>query len=126
MRLLLDTHVFVWWYTDADRLSATARQAIADPANEVSVSAVVAWEIAIKRALGRMRFDASVEQAVAEEGFLPLPITLRHAELVGALPRHHGDPFDRLLLAQAQAESMTLVSQDAQLRAYGGIALLGV
>jgi PIN domain nuclease of toxin-antitoxin system len=125
MRLLLDTHVFVWWYTGDARLAAEAREAIADPANEVSVSAVVAWEIAIKRALGRMRFDGSVEQAVAGEGFLPLPITLRHAEFVGTLPRHHGDPFDRLLLAQARGESMTLVSQDARLRAYEGIALLG-
>ena len=124
MRLLLDTHVFVWWYTGDERLSRRAQEAIADPANEVLASAVIVWEIAVKRALGRMRFDGSVERAVAGEAFLPLPVTLRHAELVGTLPHHHGDPFDRLLLAQAQAESMTLVTQDAQLRAYEGVALL--
>ncbi|HET6520264.1 MAG TPA: type II toxin-antitoxin system VapC family toxin [Geminicoccaceae bacterium] len=124
MRLPLDTRVFVWWYTGDERLGRRAWEAVADPANEVPVSAVVVWEIAVKRALGRMRFDGAVERAVAGEGFLPLPVTPRHAEPVGTLPHHHGDPFDRLLLAHAQAESMTLITQDAQPRACEGVALL--
>lgn len=110
MNLLLDTHVLIWW-DEGRRLAADARRAIAD-ADGVYVSAASAWEIAIKIGLGRLRPRRTVEQAVAESGFLELPVTFRHADRVGGLPPHHRDPFDRLLIAQAETEDLTLVTRD--------------
>jgi PIN domain nuclease of toxin-antitoxin system len=124
VRLLLDTHVFLWWRADAPELPLRARAAIIDVANAVYVSAAVAWEVAIKRALGKLDFDGSVADAVAEEGFLPLPIQLHHADELARLPNHHRDPFDRLLIAQARTESLTMVSCDVQIGRYPGSALL--
>ncbi len=124
MRLLLDTHVFLWWWSDAAELGASARAAIADPANEVFVSAVVAWEIVIKRALGKLGFEGTVATAVAEEGFTTLPVSVAHVDEVARLPDHHRDPFDRLLVAQARVESLTLVTSDPFVRRYEGVALL--
>lgn len=124
MRLLLDTHAFLWWRADAPELPAIAKSAILDDANEVFVSAVVGWEIVIKRALGRLEFDGRVEVAVAEEGFEPLPITLVHVDALAHLPGHHRDPFDRLLVAQARAESLTLVTCDPLVQRYAGVASL--
>lgn len=117
-RLLLDTHVFLWWRTDAERLSATVREAIAS-SDIVFVSAASAWEIAIKTALGRVRLPEAVEIGVAASGFNRLPIGFSHAELAGTLPPHHRDPFDRMLVAQATVEQLTLVSHDRLLAAYG-------
>jgi PIN domain nuclease of toxin-antitoxin system len=110
VNLLLDTHVLIWW-DEGRRLAAEARRAIAD-ADAVYVSAASAWEIAIKIGLGRLRPRRTVEQAVAESGFLELPVTFRHAERVAGLPPHHRDPFDRLLIAQAELENLTLVTRD--------------
>jgi PIN domain nuclease of toxin-antitoxin system len=110
VNLLLDTHVLIWW-DEARRLAAEARRAIAD-ADSVYVSAASAWEIAIKTGLGRLRPTRTVEQAVEESGFLELPVTFRHAQRVGGLPPHHRDPFDRLLIAQAEVEELTLVTRD--------------
>ena len=124
MRLLLDTHAFLWWRADAPQLPATFRAAVLDVSNEVYVSAAVAWEIVIKRALGKLEFAGAVADAVAEEGFVPLPIALRHSDEVAHLPDHHRDPFDRLLIAQARLESLTMVTSDAVFRRYPGIALL--
>lgn len=125
MRLLLDTHVFLWWRADAPELTETIRAALLDPENEVLVSAVVGWEIVIKRALHRLDFEGSVADAVGEEGFTPLPIRMRHVDAVADLPPLHADPFDRLLVAQALAESLTLVSADGMIRRYPGIARIG-
>lgn len=115
--LLLDTHVFLWWRSDDPALGASAREAIAR-AEAVFVSAASAWEAAIKQALGRLeipdRFAAGVEQS----GFASLPITFAHAERAGSLPPHHGDPFDRMLVAQALEERLTLVTKDAAIAAY--------
>ena len=110
VNLLLDTHVLIWW-DEGRRLSPGARRAIRG-AEAVYVSAASAWEIAIKIGLGRLRPTRTVEQAAAESGFLELPVTFRHAELVAQLPAHHRDPFDRLLVAQAEAERLTLVTRD--------------
>ena len=116
MNLLLDTHVLIWW-DEGRRLTAGARRAIGD-ADAVFVSAASAWEIAIKVGLGRLRPARTVEQAATESGFLELPVTFRHAELVTALPPHHRDPFDRLLVAQAEAERLTLVTRDPVFQRY--------
>ena len=110
MRLLLDTHVLIWW--DAgERLAANAVQAIR-AADQVYVSAASGWEIAIKASLGRLETERRVAEAVAESGFEELPVRLTHTEGVEELAWHHRDPFDRLLIAQARAERLTLVTRD--------------
>ncbi|MBB3210621.1 PIN domain nuclease of toxin-antitoxin system [Rhodopirellula rubra] len=118
MRLLLDTHVVLWWLDDPNLLSADARDAIAEPANQVFVSAVVAWEIAIKRSLGKLNAPADIASAIVDAGFDELPVTSDHAWAVESLPNHHRDPFDRMLIAQAIRENCTLVSRDAAIPAY--------
>jgi len=110
VNLLLDTHVLIWW-DDGRRIAAEARRAI-EQADTVYVSAASAWEVAIKTGLGRLRPTRTVEQAASESGFLELPITFRHAQRVTALPPHHRDPFDRMLVAQAAVEELILVTRD--------------
>jgi PIN domain nuclease of toxin-antitoxin system len=119
MTLLLDTHVLLWWLDNHKALSTTARGAIQDGRNTVFVSAATAWEISIKRALGKLRAPEPLEEAIEANRFVPLPITLQHARIAGSLPRHHEDPFDRMLIAQAQVETLTLVTHDESLAAYG-------
>lgn len=126
MRLLLDTHVFLWWRLDAPELSVEARRLIADGGNRILVSAAVAWEIVIKRALGRLEFEGDVGDAIAEEGFEPLPVTVRHADAVARLPLRHRDPFDRVQIAQARAEGLTLVTHDEAIRRYDDVSLFVV
>ncbi|MGQ0703235.1 MAG: type II toxin-antitoxin system VapC family toxin [Gemmatimonadales bacterium] len=116
MNLLLDTHVMIWWDEGA-RLSVAARQAV-EEADEVYVSAASAWEIAIKASLGRIRTSRRLREAVAESGFAELPLVFAHAERVAVLPRHHGDPFDRILIAQALEEDLVLVSRDSVFAPY--------
>ena len=117
MRLLLDTHVLIWWDLGAT-LTPRAVRAIHE-ADQVFVSAVTGWEIAIKSSLGRLATRRSVSTAVAESGFEELPVRLLHAEQVAGLPWHHRDPFDRLLVAQARSERLTLVTRDRVFRKYG-------
>jgi PIN domain nuclease of toxin-antitoxin system len=114
----LDTHVFLWWRADDRRLRRLARDAIAD-ADIVFVSAATAWEAGIKAALGRLRFPETIERGVEDSGFEKLPITLAHAERAARLPKHHADPFDRMLIAQAEIEDLTLVTTDRTIAAYG-------
>jgi PIN domain nuclease of toxin-antitoxin system len=118
MTLSLDTHVFLWWLADPRLLSKAARKAIGNGENSVYVSAAVAWEIAIKRAIGKLDAPADVQAAMAANRFLPLPITISHALEVEALPNHHRDPFDRLLIAQALHEGLTFVSRDPHVPIY--------
>jgi PIN domain nuclease of toxin-antitoxin system len=118
MKLLLDTHAFLWWDSTDSHLPSRLSAAIADPDNEIYVSSVSAWEIAIKRASGKLAFDGSMVKAMAAHGFQSLPITVEHAEEAGSLPVLHRDPFDRLLVAQAQMEGMALVTVDAQILRY--------
>ena len=116
MRLLLDTHVLIWWdegaklHRDADRAIRSAEQ--------VYVSAVAGWEIAIKTALGRLRPLRSVAEAVLDSGFEELPVRLRHADALRTLPLHHRDPFDRVLVAQALVDGLTIVTRDPAFQRY--------
>ncbi len=117
MRLLLDTQVFLWWRENSPRLGADAREVIAE-ADLVFVSVASAWEVAIKIGLGKLRIAAPFEQGVDESQFSKLPITFSHAAVVASLPAHHADPFDRMLIAQAQAEGLTLVTHDRRFERY--------
>jgi PIN domain nuclease of toxin-antitoxin system len=119
MRLLLDTHIFVWAATGSRRLKARAREQIA-AADEVFVSSASIWEIAIKSRIGKIDGDVDAFVAAIEpSGFVELPVRASHAAATALLPPHHNDPFDRLLLAQAQVEPLRLVTVDRALRAYG-------
>jgi PIN domain nuclease of toxin-antitoxin system len=118
MRLLLDTHVILWWQTDDRRLGAEARRAIAT-ADLVWVSAASGWEASIKAALGRLRLDEPFPLLVRTNDFTELPVTLAHTARLAALPPHHPDPFDRLLVAQAMEEGATLITHDRAFEPYG-------
>ena len=126
MRLLLDTHIALWALTDDARLSARARALIEDPANQVAVSAASVWEIAIKHGLGRGDMPVSGGAALnwfRQAGYDLLPVTPDHAAAVEALPDHHCDPFDRLLIAQATSEPMRLITRDPLVALYGGAVI---
>ena len=125
MKLLLDTHIVLWWLDDPNLLSEDARNAIADPANEAFVSAVVAWEIAIKRGLGKLTTPPDLESAIQSCGFVPLAISVEHALAVESLPLHHRDPFDRMLIAQSQLETCTLVTRDSEFAPYAVPTIVG-
>ncbi len=122
MRLLLETHVFLWALDAPGRLPSEARRSIEDPTNEVYVSAVVAWEIAIKFALGKLELPTVPEIFVPDRmmrlGFRALPIDVRHVLAVASLPPLQADPFDRLLVAQARVEALELVTVDPKITAY--------
>ena len=122
MRLLLDTHALLWWLAD-EGLTDQARDAIADPDNLVMVSAASAWEISIKKALGKLSAPDDLERQVEESGFTPLSISVTHGMAAGQLPRHHDDPFDRMLIAQAYAEGLTIVTRDKRFADYN-VAML--
>jgi PIN domain nuclease of toxin-antitoxin system len=123
VRALLDTHTLLWWFSDDPSLSSLARQFTADIENFAIVSAASAWEIAIKVRLGKLPtaegLAADFENYLEREGFDPLPITLDHAIRAGLLPGFHKDPFDRMLIAQAQAESLPIISNDEIFDEYG-------
>jgi PIN domain nuclease of toxin-antitoxin system len=116
VNLLLDTHTFIWW--DENRPPARVTRLIQE-ADDVYVSAVSTWEIAIKGTLGKIAVRGTVAAAVEDYGFSALPVTIEHVDAVRTLLAHHKDPFDRLLVAQAQIEGLTMVSQDAAFGAYG-------
>lgn len=118
MNLLLDTHVFLWWCNKDPLLDKSAIQTIANPDNTVFFSVVSAWEIAIKQALRRLHIPGPVEDAVKKNGFSPLGISFEHARVAGALPSHHRDPFDRMLIAQAKVDQLTIVTRDSSIRPY--------
>lgn len=122
MKALLDTHTFLWWNLDAPQLSPTAREFIADGRNQIYLSAVTAWEIAIKFAKGRLVLpelpDVYVTNRINEDNFNVLPIQVSHALLVAQLPDIHQDPFDRLLIAQSQIEKLPLLTVDSFIQQY--------
>ena len=117
MNLLLDTHALLWWLAGAP-MDREVRARISESSALVAVSAASVWEANVKQALGKLRFDGSLLDHVHQGGFEPLPISLEHAERAGRLPLHHRDPFDRMLVAQAQAEGLTLVTRDPAFDAY--------
>jgi PIN domain nuclease of toxin-antitoxin system len=120
VRLLLDTHILLWWLKDPEKIAAEARAAIRDPRNTVYYSAASIWEMAIKSSLGKLpRLKRTeVESALEADAILALPISLSHVWRVPSLPRHHTDPFDRLLVAQALEDSLILVTRDEKLAPY--------
>lgn len=123
MRLLLDTHAFLWWLAGDENLSTVSRAAIADQGNEIFVSAASAWEISTQFRLGKLpgvaAIVADIEAVIIEQGMTPLPIAMRHAQTAGSLPGPHRDPFDRMLMAQAMNDDMALVSNEIVFDAYG-------
>jgi len=118
VRLLLDTRAALWWLTDEQRLTAAAAAHIDDPTVDLFVSAVVVWEMSIKRSIGKLDTPGEIGPALASGGARPLPVTFEHAAAVEHLPWHHRDPFDRLLVAQAAIEGAAIVSGDPAFRAY--------
>jgi PIN domain nuclease of toxin-antitoxin system len=118
-RLLVDTHAVLWWLADDPSLSPAARDAIADPSNEPLISAASVWEIAIKRSLGKVTVPDDLPATIVAEGFAWLPVTAMHAWEVRNLATHHRDPFDRMLIAQALAERIPVVTGDQRFAAYG-------
>jgi len=117
MRLLVDTHILLWALSDDPRLNSKERNALFE-AQETIVSAATIWEISIKRALGKLKASENLLEYVKAAGYTPLSITWVHAEIAGALYPHHADPFDRLLIAQAQCERLTILTQDSIFRRY--------
>ena len=117
MTLLLDTHVFLWWRLDSARLKPPVRRVIAS-SDRVLVSVVSAWEAALKRGLGRLEIAEPFAWMVADSGFAELALTFTHVEQFAVLPQHHRDPFDRMLIAQARTEAVTVVTHDRQFHGY--------
>ena len=118
MRLLLDTHVLLWWLQGAP-LAEEAAEKIADTSNDVIVSAATVWELSIKRQLGKVDMPPDLVEQCRSEGFALLAMDARHADRAGSLPLHHTDPFDRMLVAQAEIDTLILVTRDRALAAYG-------
>ncbi|VFN04187.1 MAG: PIN domain nuclease, a component of toxin-antitoxin system (PIN domain) [Candidatus Kentron sp. G] len=123
MRVLLDTHALLWWFTDDDRLSETAREIIANEENEIFVSAASAWEIATKQRIGKLDDVPQAAERFSElvdaDGFLHLPITYLHSLRAGGYPNEHRDPFDRMLAAQSELDKLTLVTKDPAFGRFG-------
>lgn len=122
MSYLLDTHIFLWWVLNHPNLSRLIRAAIADPTHDVYVSAASAWEMMIKSSIGKLTLPSSPERWIKEQlrlnAFLPLPISIEHALAVASLPPLHKDPFDRIIIAQANVEGLTLITDDAIIPQY--------
>ena len=118
MNLLVDTHALLWWL-GGEVLSSDATAALADPRNEAYVSAASIWEASIKVAAGKLEVKGSLLDSAERSHLVALPITLAHAQRAGELPRHHRDPFDRMLVAQAELEGLTIVTRDPIFAAYG-------
>jgi len=118
MNLLLDTHVLLWWLDASPSLSQTAGEAISDVSNLVFVSAAVVWEIRIKQGLGKIIIPRDFRRVLEQQPFEKLPVTVDHAHAVGGLPSHHRDPFDRILIAQAKVEGLTIATHDSIFHQY--------
>lgn len=120
MRLILDTHLILWWLANSPSLPRPAHAFIADPANTIFISAVSLWEIWLKVSLAKLRLPSDFDARLQAESFEHLPLTASQARLVASLPWHHRDPFDRMLVAQAQSEDLTLLTADERVALYGG------
>jgi PIN domain nuclease of toxin-antitoxin system len=118
LRLLLDTHTMIWAFAEPRLLSAQARDAISTKENDVFVSVISPWEIAIKRSKKKLRAPEDLGEAIEAHQFRLLSVLLRHTEAIASMPSHHGDPFDRMLVAQAIVDGLTLVTSDRALRRY--------
>lgn len=118
MKLLVDTHVLLWALADPEQLSSRARMVVSDPGNVLFVSMASLWEIGIKKSLGKIELPNTFFTSVKTAGFEILPIQISHIQILGDLPFHHRDPFDRMLVAQAQHEQLLLVSRDDEIKKY--------
>jgi PIN domain nuclease of toxin-antitoxin system len=125
VKFLLDTHILLWWLDDNPLLPESLRKLIRDPENTIFVSVVVLWEIWLKQSLGKLTLPSNFKEVLDLEGFENLPLTARQASTVANLPWHHRDPFDRMLVAQAQVERLTLLTVDEHLPAYGSFVFSG-
>ena len=118
-RILLDTHALIWWMNGDQALSEFAIECIANENNQVYVSAASVWEMSIKRQLGKLECPVDLDSVIESMGFTKLPISVFHGEQAGQLPIHHKDPFDRMLIAQAQAEGLQIITKDEHFSSYG-------
>ncbi|MFP4002542.1 MAG: type II toxin-antitoxin system VapC family toxin [Alphaproteobacteria bacterium] len=118
MRWLIDSHVFLWWVSDELKVANPAYSVLSDRTNEVFVSVATVWELSIKSALGKLHVKADWQEQVLLNRMTPIAITMRHAQMAAALPFHHRDPFDRMLIAQARTEGLTLITADARISDY--------
>jgi PIN domain nuclease of toxin-antitoxin system len=125
VKLLLDTHILLWWLNNDSLLSESFRKLIRDPENTIFISAVTLWEIWLKQSFGKLKLPLNFKELLDLEEFQNLPLTARQAAAVATLPWHHRDPFDRMLVAQAQVERLTLLSVDEDLPAYGSFVFSG-
>ena len=125
MKVLLDTQILLWWLDNSPALAESFRKLIRDPENTVFISAVTHWEIWLKYSLGKLKLPSNFTELLGYEAFENLALTARQAAVVAELPWHHRDPFDRMLIAQAQVERLTLLSADEQLAAYGNFVFCG-
>ena len=123
-RILLDTHVLLWWLADDPELGTNARDLISNGTNEIYVSAASSWEISIKKRNGKLTGPDNIDGIVQQERFIKLPISLIHGELAGQLPDHHKDPFDRMLIAQAQTEKLTILTADEKMKQYDAAVIM--
>jgi PIN domain nuclease of toxin-antitoxin system len=119
VRLLIDSHAFLWWSEDSPALGSAARSAIADPVNEALISVAALWELTIKASSGKLTLPADLETMAATLGFSVLSINFMHLRRLGLLPRVHRDPFDRMMIAQALAEGIPIITGDRAFAAYG-------
>jgi PIN domain nuclease of toxin-antitoxin system len=117
-KLLLDSHIFIWWLTEDEKLGPLTVEVIKDPRNKIYVSAATTWEISIKRSLGKIKAPKDLSKEIISEGFDELPISVFHGDQAGLLPEIHKDPFDRMLIAQAQTEGLELVTCDKAIPKY--------
>lgn len=124
MNLLLDTHAVLWWLDDDPTLSDAARAEISDPENTVYLSAVAVWEMRIKQGIGKLDLPDDFDEVLDGQAFSKLPVTVDHAHTIAGLPAIHRDPFDRMLVAQAVVEGMTIVTWDRRIAEYGVDVLL--
>jgi PIN domain nuclease of toxin-antitoxin system len=118
MKLLLDTHILLWWLIQDQKLSQTEAAIITDPDNLVFVSAATAWEIAVKKMIGKLEAPDDLPVALAANNFLELPITIEHSQKLYQLPLHHHDPFDRIMVAQAMSKNLTFMTRDPKIALY--------
>ena len=121
---LLDTHIFLWWLSEPNKLSAKIYEIISNPKNQIYISSATIWEIAIKEALGKLQVDADMNKAIEECGFIELKISAICANATKKLPFIHKDPFDRMLIAQAIENNMILISVDGFIAQYEGVSVL--
>ncbi len=124
MKLLIDTHILIWWLGDDSKLSVPEKDLIANPDNMVFVSAAACWEITVKKMIGKLDAPDDLPAALAANDFIELPITIQHTQALYQLPPHHNDPFDRIMIAQAFDEGLAFVTRDSKIHLYSVLSFL--